>query len=131
MRKYAKTIGKDPTLAKQLWKTKVYEAKVLALLIDDPKSMTIEQAEAQVEELAGGYLAHVFSSCDAPLAKTGFAVDLLDEWIRSKDPVRRRCGYGLLYEVSKSRRRALPTKRASSPTSITSTSIAPRSRPTP
>jgi 3-methyladenine DNA glycosylase AlkD len=108
LRAYAKTIGKDPALAKQLWKTKVYEAKVLALLVDDPKSMTIEQAETQVEELAGGYLSHVFSSCDAPLAKTTFAVELLDKWIRSKDPIRRCCGYGLLYEVSKSKKQSAP-----------------------
>lgn len=112
LRAYAKSIGKDPALAKRLWKTKVYEAKVLALLIDDPKSMTIEQAETQVDELAGGYLAHVFSSCDAPLAKTDFAVDLLDKWIRSEDPVRRRCGYGLLYEVSKSKKKSAPDEAA-------------------
>ena len=108
LRSYAKSIGKDPKLAKQLWKTKVYEAKVLALLVDDPKAITIEQAETQVEELAGGHLAHVFSSCDAPLAKTPFVVDLLDKWIRSKDPVRRSCGYGLLYEVSKSKKKSAP-----------------------
>jgi len=108
LRKYAKTIGKDPKLAKQLWGTKVYEAKIIALLADDPKAMTIEQAESQVEELDGGYLAHVFSSCDAPLAKTDFAVDLLDAWIRNKDPVRRCCAYGLLYEVSKSKKKTAP-----------------------
>ncbi len=62
--------------------------------------MTVEQAEAQVEELEGGYLAHVFSSSDAPLAKTPFVVERADEWIKSKDTIRRRCGYGRLYEIS-------------------------------
>ena len=95
LRKYAKTVGRDATLAKQLWKSKVYEMRIIALLIDDPKSITMEQAESQVEELHGGYLAHVFSSCDAPLAKAPFVVELADRWINSKDPVRRRCGYGL------------------------------------
>lgn len=108
LRKYAKEIGRDSRLAAQLWKTKVYEAKVIALLIDDPKTMTIEQAEAQVENLQGGYLAHVFSACDASLAKTPFVVELLEKWIRSRDPVRRRCGYGLLYEVSKSKKKSAP-----------------------
>ena len=28
-------------------------------------------------------------------------VELADEWVRSDDPVRRACGYGLLYETSK------------------------------
>jgi hypothetical protein len=82
--------------------------KIISLLIDDPKTITIEQAEAQVEELQGGYLAHVFSSCDATLAKAPFVVELADKWIMSKDPVRQGCGYGLLYEVSKSKKKSAP-----------------------
>jgi len=108
LRKYSKTVGKDPKLARELWQSKVYEMKVISLLIDDPKSITIEQAEAQVEQLQGGYLAHVFSSCDATLAKAPFVVELADKWINSKDPVRQRCGYGLLYEISKSKKKSAP-----------------------
>ena len=108
LRKYAKTIGKDAKLAKQLWNSKVYEMKIISLLIDDPKLITMEQAEAQVEQLQGGYLAHVFSSCDAQLAKTPFVVELADKWIKSKDPVRKRCGYGLLYEISKQKKKSAP-----------------------
>jgi 3-methyladenine DNA glycosylase AlkD len=108
LRKYAKTLGRDARLAAQLWRTRIYEAKVIALLIDDPKTLTEEQAEVQVEQLQGGYLAHVFSSCDATLAKAPFAVELLERWVCSRDPVRRRCGYGLLYEVSKWRKKSAP-----------------------
>ena len=108
LRKYSKTVGKDPKLAKQLWQSQIYEMKIIALLIDDPKTMTIEQAEAQVEQLQGGYLAHVFSSCDATLAKTPFVVELADKWVKSNDPERRRCGYGLLYEISKNYKKSAP-----------------------
>lgn len=108
LRKYAKTVGRDAKLARQLWQSNVYEMKILSLLIDDPKTITIEQAEKQVEELHGGYLAHVFSSCDANLAKTPFVVELADKWVKSKDKVRKRCGYGLLYEVSKSKAKSAP-----------------------
>ena len=108
LRKFSKTVGRDPELARELWKSNVYEMKVLSLLIDDPKTMTIEQAETQVEQLRGGYLAHVFSSCDATLAKAPFVVELADKWIKSKDPVRRDCGYGLLYEISKSKKKSAP-----------------------
>ena len=101
LRKLAKQIGRNRELAHALWKTNVYEARVVALLIDDPAQMTREQAEQQVEQLAGGMLAHVFASCDATLAKTSFVVELADQWVRSADPVRRDCGYGLLYEASK------------------------------
>ena len=86
LRKLAKRIGRDRDLATDLWKGDVYDGKVIALLIDDPEAMTQEQAEAQVEELGAGLLSHVFSSCDATLAKTPFVVDLASKWIDSKDP---------------------------------------------
>ena len=101
LRKLAKEIGRDHELARQLWKTRVYDARVIALLIDDPKRVTREQAEDQVENLGGGHLAHVFSSCDATLPKTSFAFDLACDWMESEDPMRRRCAYGLIYELSK------------------------------
>jgi 3-methyladenine DNA glycosylase AlkD len=100
LRKLAKQIGRDRELARSLWNTDVSDARILSLLIDDPKTITREQAEAQVDELAAG-MAHVFSSCDATLAKTPFVAELADDWIRTGDQVRRICGYGLLYEASK------------------------------
>jgi 3-methyladenine DNA glycosylase AlkD len=108
LRKFSRTVGRDPQLARQLWQAQVYEMKIIALLIDNPKTMTIEQAETQVEQLQGGYLAHVFSSCDATLAKAPFVVELADKWIKSKDPVRQPCGYGLLYEISKWKKKSVP-----------------------
>lgn len=108
LRKLAKQIGRDRDLASKLWNTDIYDAQIISLLIDDPKQITREQAEMQVEHLKQGHLAHVFSSCDASLAKTPFVVPLLVEWINSKDTMRQSCGYGLLYEVSKSKRKDAP-----------------------
>ena len=95
LRKLAKQIGRNRELSVALWTSDVYEARVIALLVDDPARITPDQAETQVEQLAGGMLAHVFASCDATLAKTSFVVELADRWVRSDDPVRRDCGYGL------------------------------------
>ena len=111
LRKLAKQIGRNRDLARTLWETDVYDAKVIALLIDDPRTMTREQAEKQVEELGAGALAHVFSSCDATLARTAFVVTLADEWTRSSDTMRRSCGYGLLYEISKFTGKKAPDER--------------------
>lgn len=108
LRKLAKQIGKDHVLALQLWESDVYDAQIIALLIDDPKQITREQAEMQVEHVDQGHLAHVFSSCDASLAKAPIVVSLATEWINSKDAIRRRCGYGLIYEVSKSKKKSAP-----------------------
>ncbi len=108
LRKLAKKIGRNHELALDLWRSDYYDAKVISLLIDDPKQITPEQAETQVEELDGGHLAHVFSSCDATLAKTSFTREIADKWMVSEDPVRRSCGYGLLYELSKSKKKSAP-----------------------
>ena len=104
LRKLGKKIGRDQKLARQLWKSKVYDAKILGLLIDEPKKMTREQAEEQVEDLDMGLLSHVFGSCDATLAKAPFARELAVDWVEDKDDMRRRCGYLLLYELSKNTR---------------------------
>ncbi|MEO8499124.1 MAG: DNA alkylation repair protein [Planctomycetota bacterium] len=101
LRKLAKQIGRDHKLALQLWNTDVYDAKIVGLLIDDPKQVSREQAEEQVDQLNAGMLSHVFASCDATLAKTPFAFELARDWVESKDDIRRRCGYALLYELSK------------------------------
>lgn len=108
LRKIAKKIGLNEVLAAELWRTDSYDAKVISLLIDNPKTMSREQAERQVEELEGGYLIHVFSSCDATLGKTDFVEEIINDWISAGDPVRVRCGFGLLYELSKSIKKSAP-----------------------
>lgn len=128
LRKFAKQIGRESTLARKLWKSSVYEMRILSLLVDDPKVMTMAQAESQVDELAGGHLAHVFSSCGAPLAKTPFVVELADKWIKSRDAVRKGCGYGLLYEIAKDKRKTAPNEDYFRPTSNVSTGSTRSSR---
>ena len=104
LRKFAKQIGRNHELSLKLWQSDYYDVKVISLLIDEPKKLTRQQAEKQVDELNAGMLRHVFSSCDATLPKASFAVELCTDWMISDDVVRRRCGYGLLYELSKNKR---------------------------
>ena len=68
LRKLAKQIGRDRELATQLWKSEYYDARIISLLVDDPKQMTPQQAEQQVEELQGFVHAQppVFSACFSP-----------------------------------------------------------------
>ncbi len=102
LRAYAKKLGRDHVLASELWKSDVYDAKIVGLLIDDPKKMKLEQVEQQVDSgLEDGMLVHVFATCGAPLASTAFAFELVSQWLDSDHEVRRRCAYALLYELSK------------------------------
>ncbi len=99
LRMLAKQVGRDHKLALQLWKSDIHDAKVVGLLIDDPKQLSREQAEEQVEGLHGGVLAHVFASCGATLTKTSFAFELACDWMESSDDMRRRCAYFLIHEL--------------------------------
>jgi 3-methyladenine DNA glycosylase AlkD len=108
LRGLARQIGRNRDLALTLWDSDVYDAKVIALLIDNPNAITREQAEAQVEEVGEGQLSHVFSSCGASLAKTPLVVEIVDAWTKSEDTRRRTCGYGLLSEVAKFKGKRAP-----------------------
>lgn len=104
LRKLAKKIGRNRPLALECWQSDYYDVKVIGLLIDDPKQITIEQAEEQVEDLCAGMLTHVFSFCDATLAKSKIAYDLAISWKSSNSLPRKKSAYGLLYELSKNKR---------------------------
>lgn len=108
LRKLAKQVGKNHALAKELWDSDYYDMKVLAVLIDDPKHITREQMESQVEEVDFGMMVHVFSACGAPVTKTSFIQAVADDWLLSDDSVRRRCAYGFIYELSKSTKKSAP-----------------------
>jgi len=108
LRKLAKQVGKDHTLAQQLWDTDNYDAKVLGVLTDDPKLITREQMETQVEDVDFGMMVHVYSACGAPVAKTAEVDQVARQWVLSEDSVRRRCAYGFVYELSKSSKKSAP-----------------------
>jgi 3-methyladenine DNA glycosylase AlkD len=101
LRAIAKRVGRDHDLALKLWNERNHDAKVIGLLIDDPKQLTRDQVEQQVEEVRPGMLGHVLSSCDATLPKSSIAFEIAKDWMASKDSVRRSCGYGLVYELAK------------------------------
>ena len=46
MKRVARRVGRDHALAADLWATGVYEARVVAGLVDDPSAVTIEQMDA-------------------------------------------------------------------------------------
>ncbi len=108
LRKLARKIGRDHDLAGELWRSNNYDAKTISLLIDEPRKMTRQQAERQVGQLDVGLLVHVYASCDATLAKVDFVIELAEAWMASDDSVRQRCGYLLLYEISKDKKKKAP-----------------------
>jgi hypothetical protein len=100
----AKKVGRDHDLALRLWNERNHDARIIGLLIDDPKLLTRDQVEKQVDGAGPGMLSHVLSSCDATLPKSPIAFEIAQDWMASKDPVRRSCGYGLVYELAKDKK---------------------------
>lgn len=50
LRKMAKQIGENHTLASELWNSEIHEARILAGMIDDPESVTEKQIDSWVKE---------------------------------------------------------------------------------
>ena len=50
LRRYARGLGRDHTLALDLWASGVHEARILAAFVDEPARVTPEQMDAWVAE---------------------------------------------------------------------------------
>ena len=104
LRAIAKQVGRDHDLALSLWNERNHDAKIIGLLIDDPEQLTRDQVEKQVDGAGPGMLSHVLSSCGATLPMSPIAFEIATGWMASRDPVRRSCGYGLVYELAKDKK---------------------------
>ncbi|MCR9289893.1 MAG: DNA alkylation repair protein [Bacteroidetes bacterium] len=104
LRKMAKQIGRDHIVALELWESDILEAKLLSTFVEEPKKITREQAEKQVEETNFWMLSHAYCSCNGTLAKVPFVRELAMDWIESDDHLRRRSGYLLMYELAKDKK---------------------------
>lgn len=86
LRAIAKPVGRDHDLALALWNERNHDAKVIGLLIDDPRQLTRGQVEEQVDGAGPGMLSHVLSSCDATLPKSPIAFEIGRAGWRAKTP---------------------------------------------
>jgi 3-methyladenine DNA glycosylase AlkD len=91
LKKLAKKIGKDHKLALDLWEEPNFEAKQIAILIEDPKEVTEKQVDQQINDLEFWMLTHVYASTLFP--KLPFIREKAKKWRTSKRDVERRCGY--------------------------------------
>ncbi|MFH1221688.1 MAG: DNA alkylation repair protein [Candidatus Micrarchaeota archaeon] len=93
LRKMAKQIGKNHTLAQQLWVTEIHEARILAGLIDEPAAVT----EAQMDRWAADFDS--WDVCDQVCSnlfdKTPFAFSKVVEYGRSEKEFVKRTAFAL------------------------------------
>ena len=94
LRALAKRIGRDHSLARELWKTGILEARGLASLIGDPAELTEALMESWVKDFDS------WAVCDAACCnlfdKSRFAWRKALEWSRRDREYVRRAGFALM-----------------------------------
>ena len=98
VRDIAKEIGKNHKLAKQLWDSKIHEARLLAGFIDIPEKVTEKQMERWVKGFDSWDICDQL--CGNLFDKTPFAYKKSFEWSKRKEEFVKRAGFVLMAVLS-------------------------------
>jgi 3-methyladenine DNA glycosylase AlkD len=94
LRAMAKRIGRDHTLAAELWGSGIHEARLLAAMVDDPSQVTEEQMEAWAAAFDSWDV--VDGTCSSLFDKTPFAYRKAIEWSGREAEFVKRAGFVLM-----------------------------------
>ncbi|MDM4765692.1 DNA alkylation repair protein [Pelomonas sp. SE-A7] len=94
----AKQLGRPHVLADALWDAGIYEARLLACYVADPKRMTAEQMQRWVEGMDNW--AVVDTACFALFDRTNQAWALVKAWTPREELYVRRAGFALIWGLS-------------------------------
>jgi 3-methyladenine DNA glycosylase AlkD len=94
LQKIAKRLGRDHDLAAALWATGVYEARMLASLVDDPARVTPEQMDAWRADFDNWGI--VDTVCFKLFDQSPHAFAKIGEWAGLNDEFGRRAAFALL-----------------------------------
>ena len=98
LKKYAKEIGKDHELARRLWSTGRYEARMLACMVDDPEAVTAAQMNAWAADFDNW--AIVDTVCFHLFDRTRHAWRRVPQWAKAKPEFKKRAAFALLWSLS-------------------------------
>ncbi|MCC7004094.1 MAG: DNA alkylation repair protein [Gemmatimonadaceae bacterium] len=98
LQRYAKTIGRDHALALALWRTKIYEARMLCAWIDDPERVTSAQMDRWARDFDN------WAICDTMVMhcfdRSPFAWAKVRAWSTSKDEFVKRAAFALVASMA-------------------------------
>ena len=94
LRAIAKRIGRNHELAEELWSSGIFEARILAAFIADPKRLTRRQANVWAKDFecwadCDGLCLHLFR-------KTPFAHELAVAWSKRREELVKRAGFTMM-----------------------------------
>lgn len=98
MKRYARSIGRDQSLARALWAAGFYEARTLALLVADPQILTSKEADHWCAEFDNWAICD--TACFHLIDRTPFAWDKVDLWAPDSREFVRRAAFALIWALS-------------------------------
>jgi len=98
LRNLAKKIGKNHSLALELWETGYHEARILASFIDEPASVTEKQMDSWVKDFDSWDVCD--QCCMGLFDKTKFAYKKAVQWSKSKKEFIKRAGFAMMASLA-------------------------------
>jgi 3-methyladenine DNA glycosylase AlkD len=98
IQKLAKLLGRDHALALALWKTEVYEARMLCAYVDEPGRVTPAQMDAQARDFDNWAICDTL--CFALWVRTPHAFAKIGKWAGHKDEYVKRASFALLASMA-------------------------------
>ncbi|MEN0056316.1 MAG: DNA alkylation repair protein [Mucilaginibacter sp.] len=98
LRKLARIIKKDHTLALELWDTRLHEARLLASMIDDPAQVTEQQIDRWTKDFYSWDLCD--QVCGNLFDRTPFAIAKAVEFSGHEEEFVKRAGFVLMAEYA-------------------------------
>ncbi len=97
LRKEAKSVGKSHELALELWKTGIFEARLISVMIDEPEKVSEEQMDRYIECFDSWAICDV---CMDLFSKTKFAWKKALEWSEREREYEKRAGFALMAAIA-------------------------------
>jgi 3-methyladenine DNA glycosylase AlkD len=98
LKAYARQIGRDHALARALWSSGRYEARLLAAFVDEPEHVTLSQMRDWIQDCDNWAL--VDTLCFALFDRTPSAWKPIAGWARSPEEFVRRAAFAQLWALA-------------------------------
>lgn len=98
IQKLGKQLGRDHALALELWKTDVYEARMLCAYVDEPERVTPAQMDAQARDFDNWAICDTL--CFALWVRTPHAFAKIRKWAGNRGEYVKRASFALLASMA-------------------------------
>ena len=98
MKRIARDLGRDHELATELWATAIYEARIVAALVDEPERVTLEQMDRWCADFDNWALCDTV--CFSLFDRAPHAWSRLEPWARDGREFVRRASFALLWSLA-------------------------------